>query len=264
MFVRVYDKENNRYYKSMVYARIGIGAWHGMIVFDPLCGAFVMSDIYDKTDNYKPICATINANTENFVTYEKAYMLKIKKCLRGKASVRKIDENTDYLYFHGYADVLENVEFVASLLRGEKIPLLESGINLRKNEDAETWNYVKTQKDADDFMALFAGFHDAYIKKITYEEITYPVNIATAYAIFESCWYGTVELCFEAVSELRLRPAGENYSGEIYDATLLANDERVFWADDFMEEENMDHGGCAIRAINLKWRTLEENRTVNF
>ena len=261
MFVRVYDKENNRYYKSMVYAVLGTGVFEKMIVIEPREAAFVMIDVSDKKDRltYRLLCETINPRKDGFVTREKSYMLKIKKCLKygNKDAVKNID------FLCGYEDVLENTELIASLLCGEKIPISEANIKLRENEDVDIWQYIKTQDDAAEFMKLFAGFHDAYIKKITYEEMAYP-NIATVYAVFESSWYGTVELCFEAVSELHMHPAGEKYTSEIYDATLLVNDERVFWADDYMEEENTGYEGSYIRALNLKWRTIEENRTVNF
>ncbi len=261
MFVRVYDKEKNRYYRSIVYAVLGTGVFQKMMVLEPNASQFRLIDVFDRTDkhDYKRLCMTINADTSGFATREKAYVLKIKKHLN--IASRALAENMEF--FMGYEDVLENTALIASLLSGEKIPASETDIKLRENEDSEAWQYIKTQADAEKFMELFAGFHDAYIKKITYEEYAY-ANIATVYAVFESCWYGRVELCFEAVSELHLHSPSELYTCEIYDATLLVNDERVFWADDYMEEENTDRCGSYIRALNLKWRTIEENKTVNF
>lgn len=259
MFVRVYDEETRRYYGSMVYARIGIMAFDGFIVFDPYEGAFVMKEHFEKSGKVpKAICRTVNTCTEGFVKRERAYMLKLRKYLGGMESERKLDMSTDYLLFYGYDDVLENAELVAKLLCGGKVSPAEAGIRLRGHEDSETWSYIATQKAADEFMELFCGFHDADIRKITYEETDFCPNVAAVYAVFESSWYGKVELCFEGVEELRLRPAGEAYTSGIYEATLLVNEERVFWADDYMEAENMNHGGCAVRALSLKWRTLEK------
>jgi len=261
MLVRVYDKEKNRYYRSIVYAVLGTGVFEKMIVLEPNESEFRLIDVFDKTDkhNYKRLCMTINPDTSSFATREKAYILKIKKHLN--IGNRALVENMEF--FMGYEDVLENAELIASLLCGKTITASETDIKPRESEDGGIWNYIQTQKDADVFMELFAGFHDAYIRKITYEESAYP-NIATVYAVFESCWYGTAELCFEAVSELHLHSPGELYTSEIYDATLLVNEERVFWADDYMEEENTDRCSSYIKALSLKWRTIEENKTVNF
>lgn len=52
----------------------------------------------------------------------------------------------------------------------KKVPLSETNISVKSNEDAEEWNYIRTQEDADEFMKLFVGFHDSTLDKIVYEE----------------------------------------------------------------------------------------------
>jgi len=71
-----------------------------------------------------------------------------------------------------------------------------------------------------------------------------------------SSWHGVVELCFEGLIALNLRGLGENRTREIYAATLIVNDESVFWADDELENEDYNYKGTYIKALNLKWRKI--------
>lgn len=71
-----------------------------------------------------------------------------------------------------------------------------------------------------------------------------------------SGWYGIVELCFEGLIAMNLRPALENCSRELYSGSLIVKDECIFWADEFLENENQDFSGSYIKALNLKWRKI--------
>ena len=71
-----------------------------------------------------------------------------------------------------------------------------------------------------------------------------------------SGWYGVVELCFEGLISMNLRPAQENYSREIFSACLFVENECVFWADDALEKEDLNYTGSYIKALNLKWRKI--------
>lgn len=48
MFVRVYDKSNNRYYKSIVYALINSGYYEKAILFNPYKDSFEIVEYLDK------------------------------------------------------------------------------------------------------------------------------------------------------------------------------------------------------------------------
>lgn len=103
-------------------------------------------------------------------------------------------------------------------------------------------------------MKLFVGFHDSTLDKITYEE-DYGKKVLRA--IFNnSGWYGVVELSFEGLIRMNLCGFPENYSREIYDATLLVHNETIFWADEILEHEDTSYTGTWIKALNLKWRKL--------
>lgn len=250
MFVRVFDKEKNIYYKSMVFATVGIGWFLQFIVLNPHTHSFELVDYLDKQyQPAKPLVEIIQADREEFIVYEGSYMLKYKQFC--KANGKKF---VDVKRMMGYRDVLENHAFVADILTNHSVPFDTYKISARNLSDTAEWNYILTQADADDFMKMFAGFHDSTLEKINYSES----NASTIVnAIFDnSGWFGAVELCFEGIQMMKVVPATENYSRELFEASLIVENESVFWADAYMEKVNVLYEGSIIKALNLKWRKL--------
>ncbi len=89
---------------------------------------------------------------------------------------------------------------------------------------------------------MFLGFHDSVIKNIE-------ISNRQANVMFDNFgWYGVIEFCFEGLISVNLNPSQENYSNEIFGATLIVKDECIFWTEDTKESE--------IIALNLKWRKI--------
>ncbi len=250
MFVRVFDKKNNTYYKSMVYSTLGVGWFLQYLVLNPATDAFELVDYLDKSqENAKPLVETIQLESEDFKLYQGAELLKYKSFCKEKGI-----EYTDVKQMRGYADVCENYAFLAELLRSRSVPVKDYNISLRQPKDAAEWNYVLTQEDADSFMEKFAGFHDSTLEKISYSENN---ETAQVNAVFDNTgWYGVAELCFEGVQMLKIMPAGSNCSREIFDASLIVENESVFWADSYMEKADLSYEGSIIQALSLKWRRI--------
>ena len=220
MFVRVFDKEKNVYYKSIVYASVGIGWFLQYIVLNPHTHSFELVDYLDKQyQPAKPLVEIIQADHAEFIVYEGSHMLKYK--------VKRI-------LTEAMADAYK--------------------ISVRNLSDTAEWNYIHTQADADSFMKMFAGFHDSTLEKINYFESNSSTKVN---AIFDnSGWFGTVELCSEGIQIMKIMPATENFSREISEASLIVENESVFWADAYMEKANDLYEGSIIRALNLKWKKL--------
>ena len=51
MFVRVFDKENNLYYKSIVYGVIDSGYYEKYIVINPHSNTFELINYFDENTN---------------------------------------------------------------------------------------------------------------------------------------------------------------------------------------------------------------------
>ena len=250
MFVRVFDKNKNLYYKSIVYAAVGIGWFLQYIVLNPNTNTFELINYLDKSVSpAKPLVETIQPDHPDFIVYKGAQILKYKHFCKAN-EIRSV--NIEQM--SGYPDVLKNHAFLADILTNLSVPANTCPISIRNLSDITEWNYVLTQEDADAFMKVFAGFHDSTIEKINYTEAD---GTSTANIVFDnSGWFGAVELCFEAIQMLKIIPATENYSRELYEASLIVEKESVFWADSYMEHPNDSYEGSIIKALNLKWRKL--------
>lgn len=250
MFVRVLDKDKNIYYKSMVYSTVGIGWYLQYIVLNPYTQSFDLVDYLDKsTKPATPLVETIQPDTSDFVVHKGSQLLKLKHFC--ETNDHKF---VDVKQISGYADVLENYGFLADILANKSVPANTYKISIRSLHDTGEWNYILTQTDADDFMKVFAGFHDSTLEKINYSESH---ASTTVNAIFDnSGWFGVVELCFEGIQMLKILPATENYSREIFEASLIVENESIFWADGYLRKADDAYEGSIIRALNLKWRKL--------
>lgn len=252
MLVRAYDKDGGYFYKSFVYGKVNIGYYEQAILFDPRENCFKLVNHLDKRENTHPLPPLyehiVQTDDGETVDWEGDALSGLKEFLKERGFQRKLD------FLAGYREVCEDFEFLLRIFRDKKVPLSET--NLRVKDCFSEWNYIFTQEDADAFMAVFEYFHDASLKKLTYEEKR---NLTRVTAIFDnSCWFGTAELCFEGLIEMHIEPRGELYMNEISCASLLVKDECVFWADDEMEEENLSYGGDYIKAMSLKWRKIED------
>ena len=56
---------------------------------------------------------------------------------------------------------------------------------------------------------------------------------------------------------MKIVPAPENYTKELYEASLIVKDECVFWADSCMDVPNETYEGSLIKALSLKWRKIK-------
>jgi hypothetical protein len=71
---------------------------------------------------------------------------------------------------------------------------------------------------------------------------------------FDSQWCDTIEMVFEGVNALNLRPAGDNYTADISAASLIVKAASIFFRDDGIEEWDENYEGTWITAYSLRWR----------
>ena len=245
MFVRVWDKAQGRHYKSVVYALVQHGWFEHAVVRNPYTNCFeLVRYLEGKGNAIRPNFEVIQPERNGWVDVGQEELRRAELMLEERAVE----------YLSGYGDVVGNLDLVSGLLAEKAVDFDEAGVQLREPEDAKVWNYIETQADADAFMDLFAGFHDALLRRLVYDE-DFPAYKLTA--VFDnSVWYGVVELCFERVVVMRLRPTAENYDNYISCGTLVVKDESVFWADDHLKGEDLSYDGSYIKALSLKWRKI--------
>lgn len=249
MYVRAYDKLEKRYYKSIVYGIINTGYYEQAILFNPFMKCYELIEYFDKDKEVlNPMNECINSNTGEWISYERTYLLKLKKFLKERGF------NGDISLFKGYKEVFDQFEFMLRILQDRKVTIEDTNLKVKDNEDTNEWKYIRNQEDADEFMRMFVYFHDSTLDKLTYEEAYSKTQLKVCFD--NSGWYGVVELCFEGLIALNLRAPAENHSREIYGATLIIKDESVYWADGDLEDEDFNYIGTYIKALNLKWRKI--------
>lgn len=246
MLIRVFDRENNRYYKSIVYGVVN--DLSDAIVLNPYTECFELAPHFDTSGIlYGPLYEIIQPERKEWVAGAAADLQKLQDLFGDRA--------VNFLY--GYEDVVGNYDFLLALLQQKPVEKAAAGIQFRSPEDEAQWNYIRTQEDADAFLKLFEGFHDSTLDQLSYEEDGIGTRKLTA--VFDnSGWYGVAELCFEGLIAMNLRPTQENRCRDIYCASLLVKDESIFW-----EEEAFNQEGSYIKALNLKWRKIGEAKGIN-
>lgn len=255
MYVRVYDKKDHRYFRSMVYCVIDIGYYAKYVVVDPQANCFRLVEYLDKSGKkLTPLVEIIQNHNEEWASYKNAQLLKYK------AYCKRHGKETKLEYLFGYPDVCENYAFLTARLEHGSVPVSKHAISFRDLPDRELWNYIETQEDVNALLKAAAGFHDSTLDKVIYEQ-TYNASKVTAYnaskvtAAFDGHgWYSSIELCFEGVIAVNLRPPMENYSNEIFEASLILKEETILWADWLMDKEDLSCDGSYIKARSLKWR----------
>ncbi len=250
MFVRVFDKEKNAFFKSMVYAIIGTGWFEQHIVLNPHTNTFDLVEYLDKnTEPAKPFIEIIQNDTADFVACTSNQMQQYDQLFEANNYQKPYEKQ-----LKGYADIVDNYAFLADILKNKSVCADAYNIPVRHPDDVSEWSYILTQADADDFMQKFEGFHDSTLDKISYSD---NFKTTSANAIFDnSGWFGIAELCFEGVQMLKIIPATENYSNELLCASLIVENECIFWADTIMEKPDLTYEGTIIKALSLKWRKL--------
>jgi len=152
MYIRVFDKPNDRYYKSIVYCKLvqeGFSAQ--FIVLNPYENSFELVNQIDRsTEEYSPIIEYIQLDADDWIAYENEELLNWKRNCELYGNSVKLE------FLWGYRDVCENYQFVYEILKNNKVCVKDANISVRKLDDEDEWKYILTQKDADDFMELFA------------------------------------------------------------------------------------------------------------
>lgn len=247
MYVKVNSEISGDTYRSIVYGIVNSGCFTKYIVFNQKRDTFELVDYLSGRD---PHVFLIQTNQDGFKEYTGSALLRFKNhCVKSGKNY------PDPSVLFGYPDVCENYEFLYELLTTKMVKREKFPIQLIELPDANEWHYFSTQRDADAFISMFAGFHDSKIEKVVYSE----TDSGTREAIVtfdNSDWYGTVELCFEGVQLMKIVPAGENYSRELFEGSLFADENGVFWADDYMEKPDDSYAYSMIKALSCKWRKI--------
>lgn len=263
MRVRVYDKERNSYFKSEVYAIVNTGYYEKLLVLTPedMGSNFVFYDYLDKADNKPEVLV-------NSIILDRPYDWIYKKSLSVDIQLKEYKRllNSDIRFFEyiGFLWLWNDKDTMVNLLQGKSIPLAGSIFenNLYSDIGDSDWNYIESQEDIDTLMNQTGYFHDSIIKEINYISGGYVdskksmgfTNLRKLMVKIDSQISNNIEMIFEGMTAMNLRPPGDNYFGDIFGASLILKDASIFFCDDEVQEIDTDYEGTWICAYSLKWR----------
>jgi len=153
-------------------------------------------------------------------------------------------------------------------------------------KNVNEWHDVFSQKDIDDLLNAYGGFHDSCIASLNFKSGTYVDSESSMhfdgigkyelYMVFHSQWNDhALELCFTGLRRLHLVGAQDNYLNDILDASIKFYDDLlpskyqapekvIVWADrvDFdakdIGSQLTEPADTYVIAHTLKWRLIKK------
>lgn len=267
MRVRVYDKETNNYFVSEVYAVINSGYYEKYLVVEETDNKryFRMFDYLNKSNNGPNFPVNINIISANELC--EPWVYKIETDL--KYFIDKLDIKDKYksIYsFRGYNFIYEQKDFLITIFKGNKVTYEEMmGNKSQICTKLTEWNYIESEKDIENIMETFGEFHDSVLKTLNYisgsrkveEGMIVIDSVRQVSMIFDSDWSDSIEIVFEGVLALNLRPAKDNYSSELFSATIMLKDATILFYDGEVISEQKNYEGTWLNALEVRWRLLQ-------
>lgn len=129
---------------------------------------------------------------------------------------------------------------------------------------------IENDRDIEILMRKFFFFHDSCIKEIMYRSGGYvaedgamfPFNSDRSLSIiFQNQNKQAIEMKFEKIDTLYLKPKNEDYDCVIYSASIKKINNLYYWSewDNFSIKDIDNSPGTWISAENIKWRFLENH-----
>ena len=125
------------------------------------------------------------------------------------------------------------------------------------------WNYIESKQDIDRLMQEYSGFHDAVLKELSYVSGDYfdvdgmILSLAGSKqvrVVFNSDWAKEIEIMLLAPRVVHLVPAAENYTSELFEASVLLKDHMVYFYDSDVEEIMDEYDGTYFVSMGMMWR----------
>ena len=242
MRVRVYDQVHNTCFQSELYALFSSGIFEQCLVVQDGFLQLFPRLAKNEQGRYETMVSFIDPELPQNWVYLK--------------------EETPA--FRGYPWVWADSASLHRLLAGETVSLETTGWPVISSYQ-EGWRYVTTQAEADTLLDAADNFHDSVLAELHYvsgsclhadNSMRVSDSIRQVTMVFHSQWCPPLELVFEGVKGLDLRPAGNNACSALFEATLRVRDAAVFFCDGDDEGNETAYSGTKICAYSLRWRFL--------
>ncbi len=258
MRARVFNEENNNYYISEVYGKINRpDEWY--IVDDYLRKDKVVLVKYLNTNESllnKVNIEIIDYNNLPHGGWKTLSVSRIDDINRNLSSIKMIKD------IHAYDDFLKSEQRL--------VELLENGIVDKRDYvilDYTTkllgWNYIESEHDIEYLMKEFDSFEDSVLKEMSYISGDYvesgymtlkPAGGKQVRLVYNSQSADEIEIILLSPRICHLVPAEENYSSDLYEASIIIKDSMVYFYHSCVEEVIEDYNGTFFKSLGLMWR----------
>lgn len=255
MRVRVYDKDTDSYFVSEVYAIISNIEYreHYLVV--------------QEIDNNRYFGLYNKGGSINLISIDKSpepWVEKKEEELSYFTNILKPKEKYEGFYkYSGYALILEKKECLLQLIRGDKVPYEKIMGDKETSSKLDGWNYVECDEDIEILMKAILGFHDSMLESLNYISGSKALDSGLLHVfndvrqvsmIFYNDWGENIEVVFEGILTLHLKPNTEDCDSIIFSASILLKDKTIFFYDDDVDEALEDYDGTWINALGMRWR----------
>lgn len=262
MRVRVFDKENNCYFKSEVYATVNSGIYEKMlVVVHSEDGKYLkFFESVDMADKYKALINRIpSVIPAEWVRYKAD---SVDEQLEDYAGI--LNSNIRFYEYHGFDWLWNNKEILLRLLEGEKVSVSGSIFENRLYSDniKDSWNYIDTSEDADFFMKEVCDLHDSVITEMSYvsggklnEDGSLTPGFKPILNVkIQSQICGNVEMEFIGLTALNLRPTEYGFSDIIMGAGIICKDGYIYFKEEYTETIDPDYDGTWAASYDFRWK----------
>ena len=254
MRVRVYDRDRGGCFQSELYALVAAGIFERCLVVQDGLLRFFPRLAETGPGHYETVTSFIDPALPS------QWLRLSNDDIRNWPDFPRVSGRSPA--FQGYPWVWEDRRTLERLLGGEAVPLAETGFPPISSR-LPGWTYVETPADAGHLLEEAHGFHDAVLVSLDYVSGSKRTEAGMLVCdtdrrvtmLFHCDWTPPIELVFEGVKGLNLRPGGNNTCSAISSADCRVRDAAVFFCDGDCDREE-DYEGTKILAYSLRWRFL--------
>lgn len=233
-------KRKGREFYSYVFALMKDGGKSAAVVFDGEKDAFELVDVYESRYSIDRNIFVVDENTDDFVLADDLEL-----------------DGFSVEYCDGCEWLVRNPQLLLKIVRGGDVDGKTKALarELNASIDLGGWRDVTDARSVAELIDVAGGFHDSFITGMEFEGSDRdPRSAAKLRVIFTL--YGGEKLVLEFRGEIKIHYEFGTHINGIFAASVMFGEERVIFAEDVDEPDDIDEDTSFISADKLKWKIL--------
>lgn len=194
----------------------------------------------DELEKFELVCITKELHLSNRCIYTFDYTYE------GFIEKDKIElDDTVLTKCKGYPWLINNVDFIKAIDRGEEIPkeYIDMAKDIHKNMNPYRWHKVKTIEDLKELEYITGCFHDCYLKsyKGTFNNPCF-LESNTKLQLEFDMYQNAYDIVIEFSGDVKIDMNLHAYSDRFFATSFLMHEGRIYWLE----------GGEDLRPIDIK------------